>query len=54
MKSDCELYDDLLQIMEEQAIVIERQNKLIASLVNENLEKENYIDMLASECNFEP
>lgn len=44
MKS--KLYYDLLEIIENQDNIIDRQNKTISNLVNENLEKENMINIL--------
>jgi len=44
MKS--KLYYDLLEIIEKQDDMIKKQNKLIAELTNENLEKENMINEL--------
>ena len=44
MKS--KLYYDLLEIIEKQEEMIKKQNKLIAELTNENLEKENMISEL--------
>jgi len=44
MKS--KLYYDLLEIIELQQDMINRQNELIADLTNENLEKENMINVL--------
>ena len=44
MKS--KLYYDLLEIIEKQDDMIKKQNKLIAELTNENLEKENMISEL--------
>lgn len=43
---ESKLYYNLLEIIEGQNIVIESQNKTIAELVNENLEKENMINEL--------
>ena len=40
---------DLLGIIEKQDKVIRKQNDLIAKLTNENLEKENMINVLMSE-----
>lgn len=53
MKNNYKLYHELLEIIEGQNLVIERQNELIANLVNENLEKENYINVLAKELELE-
>lgn len=40
---------ELLDIIESQAMVILKQDELIARLVNENLEKENYIEELSKD-----
>lgn len=40
------LYFELLEIMEKQDKIIARQNKLIAKLTTDNLEKENTINEL--------
>lgn len=47
MKS--KLYYDLLDIIEKQDEMICKQNKLMAKLVNENMEKENMINILMQE-----
>lgn len=47
MKS--KLYYDLLEIIEKQDEMIYKQNKLITKLVNENMEKENMINILMQE-----
>ena len=47
MKS--KLYYDLLEIIEKQDGMICKQNELIAKLVNENMEKENMINVLMQE-----
>ena len=47
MKS--KLYYDLLEIIEKQDEMICKQNKLMAKLVNENMEKENMINILMTE-----
>lgn len=47
MKS--KLYYDLLEIIEKQDEMICKQNKLMAKLVNENMEKENMINVLMQE-----
>lgn len=39
------LYYELLEITERQEEIITKQNKLIAKLTNENLEKENMINI---------
>lgn len=44
MKS--KLYYELLEIIENQDNIISRQNRTISNLVNENLEKENMINIL--------
>ena len=43
------LYYELLEIMEKQDEVIRNKDKLIAKLINENMEKENMIDTLLKE-----
>lgn len=45
------LYTDLLGIITNQTELIVNQNNMIASLVNENAEKENMINVLMSENN---
>ena len=40
---------DLLDIIEKQDEMISKQNKLMAKLVNENVEKENMINVLMQE-----
>ena len=40
------LYYDLLEVIDKQDEVIRKQNKLIAKLTNESLEKENMINEL--------
>lgn len=47
MKS--KLYYDLLEIIEKQDEMIYKQNKLMTKLVNENMEKENMINVLVQE-----
>lgn len=47
MKS--KLYYDLLEIIEKQDEMIYKQNKLMTKLVNENMEKENMINILMQE-----
>lgn len=47
MKS--KLYYDLLDIIEKQDEMICKQNKIMAKLVNENIEKENMINVLMQE-----
>ena len=46
MKNNYKLYHELLELLEEQSDVINNQNDLIARLINENLEKENMINVL--------
>lgn len=46
------LYYDLLEVIETQQDMINRQNELIAKLVNENLEKENMISELMQVENY--
>lgn len=43
------LYNDLLKIIEKQDEVIVKQNDTIIKLVNENLEKENMIEVLSQQ-----
>ncbi|MDI9476434.1 MAG: hypothetical protein QM295_06330 [Bacillota bacterium] len=43
------LYYNLLEIIERQEEMIRKQNELITKLTNENLEKENMINVLMSE-----
>ena len=43
------LYYELLEITEKQEEIITKQNKLIAKLTNENLEKENMINFMHPE-----
>lgn len=40
------IYYDLLETIEKQEEMIKKQNETIAKLVNENLEKENMINVL--------
>ncbi len=48
----CKVCYELLDIIKSQAMVILKQDELIARLVNENLEKENYIEVLSRDlCN---
>lgn len=50
MKS--KLYYDLLEIIEKQDEMIYKQNKLMTKLVNENMEKENMINVLMKQEEF--
>lgn len=43
------LYYDLMDIIQKQEEMIRQQNKLIIELVNENMEKENMINVLMQE-----
>lgn len=43
------LYYDLLEIIDKQEEMIKKQNETIAKLVNENLEKENMIEVLSQQ-----
>lgn len=45
---------DLVSLLEKREEIIAAQSKLIAQLINENLEKENYINVLSKECELEP
>ncbi len=47
MCNDMSLYFELLEITEKQDKIITKQNKLIAKLTKDNLEKENMISELA-------
>lgn len=49
MTEKTKLYYDLLEITEKQEEIIAKQNKLITNLTNENLEKENMINVLMQE-----
>ena len=46
---DSKLYCDLLEIIQNQDEMILKQNKIISDVINENLEKENMINVLM-EC----
>lgn len=46
---ECKLYYKLLEILHKQQKVIAKQGDLLASLVNENMEKENIINELFRE-----
>lgn len=45
------LYYDLLDIIEKQDKMIAKQNETISKLVNENMEKENMINVLTQDQN---
>lgn len=45
------LYYELFEIMEKQGQVILKQNELIARLANDNLEKENMMNVLIKKPN---
>ena len=48
----CKICYELMEIMQRQVETILRQNDFITKLVNENLEKENYIEELSKDlCN---
>lgn len=49
MTEKTKLYCDLLEIIEKQEEMIKKQNDLIAKLTNENVEKENMINVLMQE-----
>jgi len=49
MRNDISLYTELIDLIEEQGRTINKQNEIIARLVNENLEKENMINALIQE-----
>ncbi len=46
---DYKTSQELIQIIEEQGNLINKQLELIATLINENLEKENFICELTKE-----
>lgn len=43
---DIKLYTELLELLNNQGKIIAEQNEIISSLVNENAEKENMINVL--------
>lgn len=43
------LVNELLEIIEHQTDLLNKKDELISKLVNENLEKENYISVLGKE-----
>lgn len=47
--SNTSYFSDLLDLLNKQEETIETQNKMIAKLVNENLEQENMINVLMNE-----
>ena len=49
MTEKTKLYCDLLEIIDKQEEVITKQNEIIAKLTNENVEKENMINVLMQE-----
>lgn len=49
MSNSTALLYDLLEVIHAQQEVIEKQNDIIASVTNENLEKENMINVLMDE-----
>ena len=49
MRNDIKLYTELIKLIGEQSRVINKQNEIITELVNDNLEKENMINVLMSE-----
>mgnify|MGYP001272974055 CR=1 FL=1 len=49
MQNDIKLYTELLELIDKQNEVINKQNEMIENLVNDNLEKENMINVLMSE-----
>lgn len=52
MATKTKLYYDLIEIIEKQDEVICKQNQTIAKLVNENMEKENMINVLMKQEEF--
>lgn len=49
MSSTTKLFTELLELVDSQVEVISRQKTVIARLVNENMEKENIINVLCQE-----
>ena len=49
LQDKTKLYFDLIDVIEKQDNVISKQNQTIVNLVNENLEKENMVNVLMSE-----
>lgn len=49
LQDKTKLYFDLIDVIEKQDNVISKQNQTIVNLVNENLEKENMINILMQE-----
>jgi len=47
--SELRVCEHLLEVVERQEDVIGKQNELIAKLVNENFEQENFINVLMKE-----
>lgn len=52
MRMGIKLYYDLLEIIEKQDEMIRKHNEVIARLTNENLEKENMINVLMQQEEF--
>lgn len=50
-KTKSETYFDLMEIIEGQNSVIVSQNSTISRLLNDNLEKENFINEVLNGCN---
>jgi|GEM_PF-2421749 len=46
MQNDIKVYTELLELLNMQTETINKQNKIITGLVNDNLEKENMINEL--------
>ncbi|GFN35393.1 hypothetical protein [Tepidimicrobium xylanilyticum] len=46
MQNDIKVYTELLELLNMQTETINKQNKIITELVNDNLEKENMINEL--------
>lgn len=44
---------DLVSLLEKREEIIVAQSELISKLINENLEKENFINILVKECEME-
>lgn len=52
MQPKSKLYYDLLEIIEKQEEMIRKQNEMITRLTNENMEKENMINVLMQQEEF--
>lgn len=54
MSHKIKICTDLLELVDNQDRIITKQKTIIENLLNENLEKENMINVLASELELEP